>query len=149
MNFNRYNYFASIDYKIYVFYSEGPKGRIEKMVTYEKVDDNPAVYNLAFGDIDPTTGLMLDRNVSDNGDRDIVLATVADTVSDFSDHYNKPMIYIVGSTLSRTRLYQMSITKIYKEITRFYTVQGYRESQWEIFQKNVNYEAFVVQKKKI
>jgi hypothetical protein len=57
------------------------------------------------------------------------------------------MIYIVGSTLSRTRLYQMSITKIYEEIASFYIVQGYREGQWEIFQKNVNYEAFVVQKK--
>jgi hypothetical protein len=147
MHFDRYNYLASIDYKIYVFYSQGPKGRIEKMVSYEKVENSPAIYNLAFGDIDPATGLMSDRNITDNGDRDTVLTTVADTVSDFSDHHNKPMIYIVGSTLSRTRLYQMSITKIYEEIASFYIVQGYREGQWEIFQKNVNYEAFVVQKK--
>ncbi|MFS2189301.1 hypothetical protein ACCC92_21665 [Mucilaginibacter sp. Mucisp84] len=146
MNFKGYNYYAASDYKDYFFYSDGPNGRIKKLVVYEKINDEPLVYNLAFGDEDPETGLLLDRVKSSNDDRDAILATVAHTIGDFSDHYGKPMIHVIGSNIVRTRLYQMSISKIYDEICSIYTVQGYREGVWEFFQKNVNYEAFVVQK---
>ncbi len=146
MNIKGYTYYAASDYKDYFFYSNGPNGRIKKLVVYEKINNDPPVYNLAFGDEDQNTGLLLDRVKSSNDDRDTILATVAHTISDFSDHYGKPMIHVVGSTIVRTRLYQMSISKIYDEIFMVYTVQGYRNDAWEIFQKNVNYEAFVVQK---
>jgi len=146
MNIKGYTYYAASDYKDYLFYSEGPNGRIKKLVVYEKVNDEPLVYNLAFGDEEPGTGLLLDRVKSSNDDRDAILATVARTIGDFSDHYGKPMIHIEGSTVVRTRLYQMSISKIYDEICVGYTIQGYRDGEWELFQKNVNYEAFVVQK---
>lgn len=146
MNIKGYSYFATSDYKDYSFYSNGPKGRIKKLVVYEKINDEPLVFNLAFGDEDPETGVMLDRLKSSNNDRDAILATVARTIGDFSDHYGKPMIHIVGSSNVRTRLYQISISKIHDEICTEYLIQGYREGAWEYFQKNVNYEAFVVQK---
>jgi type 1 glutamine amidotransferase len=146
MNLPQYRYFASDDFKDYEFYSKGPNGRIKKLVVYEKINDKPLIYNLAFGDEEPETGLLLDRVKSSNDDRDTILATVAHTIGDFSDHYGRPIIHIVGSTTVRTRLYQMSIAKIYDEICAAYTVQGYRDGAWEFFQKNVNYEAFVVQK---
>jgi hypothetical protein len=146
MNIKGYTYYAASDFKDYLFYSDGPNGRIKKLVVYKKINDEPLVYNLAFGDEEPETGVLLDRVKSNNDDRDTILATVARTIGDFSDHYGRPMIHIVGSTMIRTRLYQMSISKIYDEICAVYTVQGYRDGAWEFFQKNVNYEAFVVQK---
>jgi len=146
MNLEHYPYLSSRDYLDYEFYSEGSKGRIKKLVVYQKINDEPLVYNLAFGDEDPENGTLLDKVTSSNDDRDTILATIAHTIGDFSDHYGRPMIHIVGSTIVRTRLYQMSISKIYDEICAVYTVQGYRDGAWEFFQKNANYEAFVVQK---
>ena len=146
MNLPHYAYYASSDYKDYFFYSDGPNGRIKKLIVYKKINHDPLIYNLAFGDEEPETGVMLDRVKSSNDDRDKILATVAYTIGDFSDHYGRPMIHIVGSTSSRTRLYQMSIAKIYHEICTAYTVRGYRDDDWEFFQKDVNYEAFIVQK---
>jgi hypothetical protein len=146
MNLSHYTYYTASSRKDYLFYSDGPNGRIKKLVVYEKINDEPPIYNLAFGDEDSETGLMLDRVKSSNDDRDVVLATIALTINDFSDNHDKPIIHIVGNTMVRTRLYQMSISKIYDEICVDYTVHGYREGTWELFQKSINYEAFVVQK---
>jgi uncharacterized protein DUF6934 len=61
MNIKGYTYYAASDYKDYLFYSDGPNGRIKKLVVYEKIDDEPLLYNLAFGDEEPETGVLLDR----------------------------------------------------------------------------------------
>ena len=149
MNLSLYPYEVSLDYKEYEFFSEGPKGRIKKRVIYEKISDNPQIYNLAFGDVDPVSDMIRDRSTSNNNDRDLVLATVAHTVGDFVKRYAQPLIYIEGSTKSRTRLYQISLNKIVDEVQPLYTIYGYRANAWEAFRKSVNYEAFVVQQKKI
>jgi len=149
MNLPHYTYFTGNNYRDYEFYSDGPRGRIKKLVVYEKINEDPLAYNLAFGDEDPETGFLLDRVKSSNEDSDKILATVAHTIEDFSGHYNKPMIHVVGSTMARIRLYQMSISKIYDEICVRYSVHGYMDGERQFFQKNINYEAFVVQKIKI
>src|SRR5476651_2083907 len=104
MNLPHYNYFTN-DFKEYEFYSIGPKGKIKKIVKFQKIQDEPLVYNLAFGDQDPETGLINDSIKTNNEDRDIVLATVANTINDFSDHYGNHYVYAIGSTPVRTRLY--------------------------------------------
>ena len=50
MDLERYPSFASTDYQEYEFYSEGPKGKVKKIVRYQKISEKPIVYNLAFGD---------------------------------------------------------------------------------------------------
>jgi hypothetical protein len=115
MNLPHYNYLTS-DFQAYQFYSEGPNGRIKKVVTFSRIQDEPPIYNLTLVDIDPVGGLASDLTVSDNGDRDIILATVAYTVKDFSAHYGNHFIYTKGSTPVRTRLYQMSIAGLFDEI---------------------------------
>ena len=52
MNLDRYPFFTS-DYQDYEFFSEGPKGRIKKVVKFMKAQDDPIIFNLAFGDEDP------------------------------------------------------------------------------------------------
>lgn len=74
----RYPYINSNDFQDYEFYSDGPKGRIEKIVMFTKnPNSEPPIYNLAFGDQDPNSGKTDDVMVNNNEGRDIVLATVA------------------------------------------------------------------------
>ena len=68
------------------FESEGKIGRVPKLVAFQPTNLK-GVYNLAFGDKNSDTGQINDRIITDNGDRDKVLATVAATVYAFTDKY--------------------------------------------------------------
>ncbi|WP_184549317.1 DUF6934 family protein [Mucilaginibacter sp. FT3.2] len=148
MNLERYNYFTN-DYQAYEFYSEGPKGRIRKLVIFTKIPDtDPPIYNLAFGDAHPVTGILDDGVISNNQDRDIVLATVANTIATFCDHYGNHYIYAEGSTASRTRLYQMGIAGLWEEINTDFEVYGLKGIDWREFKPyGINYDAFLVKRK--
>jgi hypothetical protein len=148
MNLERYPYFAKNDYHDFEFYSEGPNGRIKKAVRFLKiVDEDPAFYNLAFGDVSDETDAIDDSIVSNNNDRDMVLATVAKTVIDFTNIHGNHYVFATGSTPARTRLYQISISALLNEISKDFEVMGFKDSRWESFKKNVNYEAFLVKRK--
>jgi hypothetical protein len=147
MNLERYPYLRSHDYLDYEFYSEGPKGKIKKVVMFTKMQDEPTIYNLAFGDEDPVTGIVNDLVTTDNNDRDIVLATVAYTINDFCDHYGNHYIYAKGSTLARTRLYQMSLSNLLGEISIDFDAFGLIGTVIYRFRKNVNYDALLVKRK--
>lgn len=66
MDLERYPSFASTDYQEYEFYSEGPKGKVKKIVRYQKISEKPIVYNLAFGDEDEVTGRINDTSGTNN-----------------------------------------------------------------------------------
>ena len=146
MNIPHYNY-ATKDFRQYEFVSRGPKGDIKKLVAYTKIQDAPVMYNLAFGDENPKTGLLDDGVKSNNEDRDKVLATVANTIINFSDHYGNHLIYATGSSPARTRLYQMSIAAMINKINVDFDVYGVIDLVAYPFQKNINYDAFVVKRK--
>gem|GEM_PF-4916220 len=55
------------------FNSSGIKEVIAKVARFDEIDEN--VYNFSFGDLDKETGDILDSVTSNNGDRDMVLAT--------------------------------------------------------------------------
>lgn len=149
MNLERYHYFNSNDYRAYEFYSYGPKGRIKKLVLCTKVPDTePPLYNLAFGDKHPETGNLDDEIVSNNQDRDKVLATVANTIVEFCNHYDNPYVYAEGRTPSRTRLYQMGIAGLWDEISADFEVFGLSGEHWHKFEPySINYEAFLLKRK--
>jgi hypothetical protein len=69
----------SLDKLYYLFISEGPKGRIIKIVLFQNIGENS--YNLAFGDFNG--GQVDDEVVSNNRDFVKVLSTVAACVYDF------------------------------------------------------------------
>jgi hypothetical protein len=146
MNLPHYSYLTT-DFREYEFHSEGPKVRIKKIVTFSCIQDDPSIYNLTLVDVNPVSGLTSDLTVSDNGDRDIILATVAESVKDFSAHYGNHFIYAKGSTPVRTRLYQIAIAGLFEEISIDFDVYGVIEDVAFPFQKNVNYEAFLVKRK--
>jgi hypothetical protein len=129
----------------YEFFSEGPIGKIRKVISYEKIGDN--FFNLGFGDWDEELQQADDSSRSNNGDRDKVLATVAFTALDFTSQYPSARIVAQGSTAARTRLYQMGIADNLLEINRNFEIYGLFHGEWESFTKGRNYEAFLIRRK--
>lgn len=110
------------------FVSVGPNGAVMKMIEYQKADKN--FYNLSFGDWDETNKRMNVNARTNNGDRDKILATVADSVMIFMEHHPEAIVYARGVTPAKTRLYQIGINKHLAEISSLYTLNGYRNGEW-------------------
>jgi hypothetical protein len=125
---------------------EGPKGKIPKIIKFSETTLK-GFYNVAFGDKNLETGDIDDAVVSNNGDSEQVLATVVSAVYSFTEQENEAWVYATGSTLSRTRLYRMGITKYFDEAKQDFIVFGLRDGEWEEFMKEIDYTAFVVRRK--
>ena len=76
MNLDKYDLKVSENYVAFRFTSTGKNGKILKGILFSFIEEI-GVWNLAFGDIDEMTGEINDLNVSDNGDSEKILATVA------------------------------------------------------------------------
>ena len=130
------------------FFSEGKNGKIQKVVVFQKIADG--IFNLAFGDKDFETGDLNDKNISDNGDTEKVLATVVLTVFVFTNKYPDAYIFATGSTPARTRLYRRSIFKFLEEAQENFYIYGVlKNRETEEFIPNKEYEGFVIQRKKL
>lgn len=130
------------------FLSEGPKGKIQKVIQFSLVNEEN-LYNLAFGDKDLGTGEINDRAITDNGDSEKVLATVVAALYTFCDKFPNAWVYATGSTAARTRLYRMGVTKYYDIVEADFFIYGQVLSEWESFEKGKTYEAFVVHRKNL
>jgi hypothetical protein len=127
-----------------------PNGRVKKVIDYQQIeneDSDVERYNLCFGDWDERVEDMCDLRITNNSDRKKVLATVAKTVISFTEKKPEAIIYGVGSTPARTRLYQMSINSNWEEVNRFFIVRGKIDNNWELFRHNKNYEEILVFRK--
>jgi hypothetical protein len=56
-------------------------------------------------------------------------------------------VYATGSSRSRTRLYRMGITKYIDIVKGDFHVFGQFDGEWQEFNKDTNYSAFVVKRK--
>lgn len=125
-----------------------PNGKIKKVVRFTPRNAGGVTYfNLGFGDWNETKRRIDDRAISNNHDRDKILATVAFVVLEFTAHFADVWVYAQGSTPARTRLYQMGIAAYWNEIVALLNVFGYANGKWESFRKHINYEAFIVIRK--
>ena len=146
MKLDRYELKSDDPVTSFEFLSEGPKGKIEKLIQFTLVNQE-GLYNLGFGDKDPFTGGLNNEVATDNADTEKVLATVVAALYAFCDTYPEAWVYATGSTKSRTRLYRMGINKYYDMVARDFAIFGQTESEWEQYQKGKDYEAFAVQHK--
>lgn len=142
-----YSYIKGPEIYHYEFFSEGPNGKIRKVIQYQLIDENNHVFNLAFGDWNEEKNTINDLSKSNNLDRQKILVTVAQTVIDFLNVHPYAIIIATGSTKSRTRLYQMGISLFWEEIKSNFYIDGYINDQWEAFEKKQNYEAFSLKRK--
>lgn len=143
----KYLYKTDDKFAIYEFLSEGPKGRIRKIVEYAETA-TANVFNLGFGNFDEETKTINDLSVTNNGDSLKVLATVASTVYAFIDKHPKAYIFATGSTKVRTRLYRMGISNNLAEMAEDFLVYGFTNTgEWEEFVVGEDYEAFLITRK--
>ena len=142
----KYLYVSAASLTMYEFVSEGPKGRILKLVKYTEYG-NTGIYNLGFGDKLGDSNRFDDKIISGNGDSEKILATVASTVYEFTAEYPDAFIIAEGSTSARTRLYRMGISNALEEINNDFNVFGFLDKKWRKFEPNQNYSAFAITKK--
>lgn len=128
------------------FISVGSKGAIRKMIEFQTTSTSN-LYNLAFGDKNPTTCELDDLAISNNGDTEKVLGTVVAAVYAFCDRNPEAIIYATGSTPGRTRLYRMGITKFYDEIQNDFYLYGQIGDKLYPFETGKEYEGFAAQRK--
>ncbi|MCE3226063.1 MAG: hypothetical protein K0S32_614 [Bacteroidetes bacterium] len=144
MNQKKYDVKASSELEEYYFTCSGKNGNVLKVIQYVPVAGN--IYNLAFG-VSLSNGRIDDKVVSNNGDMNKTLVTVATTVLDFTDKNPDALILAQGSTAARTRLYRKMICLNLEEISENFMVFGNKDDVWEPFVSNSNYKAFLVKRK--
>ena len=147
MKLPKYELEAEDSLEVFEFVSEGNKGSIPKLIKFSETALK-GFYNLAFGDKNLLTGEIDDKVVSNNGDSDKVLATIVSAVYAFTDKENDAWVYATGSTPARTRLYRIGITKYLEEVRQDFDVYGLLNGEWEYFEIDIDYTAFVVKRNK-
>lgn len=148
MNLERYEFKSAKSLFEYEFVSEGPKGNITKKVRfYPRKEFGYLVFELGFGDWDDSKKQIDDLSTSNNHDSKKILATLARIVQVFTEQHTDITIVAEGSTPARTRLYQMGIVVHYQEIETLFHIYGFKNNEWQLFKKGVNYEAFAVRRK--
>lgn len=146
MKLPKYELTTEKSLNVYEFLSEGPQGKIPKLIKFSETTLK-GFFNLAFGDKNIESGEIDDKVVSNNGDSEQVLATVVSAVFAFTDLNKNSWVYATGSSKSRTRLYRMGINKYFDEVEKDFWVFGMLDGEWEKFEKETDYTAFVVRRK--
>jgi hypothetical protein len=135
------------DFSVIDFISIGKNGAIPKRITFTTTElEN--VYNLAFGDIN-AKGEIDDYIISDNGDRNKILATVVNVVDDYTKKYPERWIIFSGSTKERTRLYRIAVGINLEELSRKFEIYAFVQEELKLFTKDMEINAFVIKRKNV
>ncbi|MBO9614176.1 MAG: hypothetical protein J7619_15830 [Dyadobacter sp.] len=140
-----YHYDGNLENTRFQFQSVGKRGVFEKVVYFTFLTED--MHNLSLVDFDPATKEYNDMSVTDNGDMPEILATVIAIIHEFFNSHPDQKIYFRGSTPTRTRLYQIAISKVYDQDNSDLFIKGYLDEDWVPFEPNVNFHGFLVEKK--
>lgn len=151
----KYELSSTDDFTTFHFVSIGPKGSILKRINFQWLGLKIApdgkqkipIFNLSFGDVRHVMGEIDDTVVSGNNDMERVLLTVASATYRFFESYPGAILFFVGSTDSRTRLYQIGITKHHHILMLDSEIQGFIENKWEPFDPRIRYQGFLFSRK--
>lgn len=146
MKLDSYELIAADNSTTFEFLSQGLKGNINKIIQFQEIEF-PNLYNLAFGDLDQSTGQFNDMVVTNNGDSAKVLATVVAAIYTFTKHFPEAWIYATGSTSARTRLYRMGINRYFDVAENDFYIMGKYQNAWERYEKDKDYHSFAVHRK--
>lgn len=146
MKFEQYATTASETLTEYFFISTGPKGVFPNLVQYTYVAE-PNVFNLGFGLL-KEDGKIDDTFRASNGDTEKILATVGNTALLFTERFPDAKIFATGSSPARTRLYRKMLTLNKSEVEKTFKIYGRNQHLWHNFEPGVNYDAFLVVRKK-
>ncbi len=133
------------DRRAFIFFSDGPKGNLPKVVLYSPIPGKPGTYNLGFGDFQ--NGMVDDKSISNNSDLLKIMNTVAKTVYLFTDVFPQRKIYIEPVDEKRSRLYHAIFQRRWGEIQPHFEVKGLTEQGWIGYEANRQYLAFELKRK--
>lgn len=146
MNYEKYEQVSTNDdLSIFDFISTGKKGNIHKRITFTPTYA-PNVFNLAFGDRDHVNGTISDSIVSNNGDRNKILATVAHAVYTHTSMYNSRWIFFRGRDDQRNRLYRIAISKTIDELQLHFDIYALIEGKPYPFNSSLPATAFLIKR---
>ncbi|WP_090157339.1 DUF6934 family protein [Dyadobacter soli] len=103
MELHTYSLSKTRNLKSYSFWSTGPNGFVRKVIKFQLINYEEQLYNLAFGDSALNSELIDDRAVSNNGDTQVILATVATAAFHFMTDHPGASVFATGSTLVRVK----------------------------------------------
>lgn len=132
-------------FSVFEFFSIGPKGLILKKIVFSPTE-YPDVHSLTFGDID-IEGEINDYSVSNNGDRNKILSTVAYAIDIYLNEYPDRYIYFTGSTEQRTRLYRIAISLNLDWLYTKWMIFCQNGNDFEPFERNKEAQGFLIKKK--
>jgi hypothetical protein len=137
------------DYSKFDFISEGHKGKIPKRVEI-LATPMPNLFNLSFGDIRENDDID-DLTISNNGDRNKILATIVKVVMEYTYKFPDRYIYFKGSTEQRTRLYRIAVSLNLEELSEMFEIYADVTGSLDLitFQKGLVIKAFVIKRKVI
>ncbi|CAN5435335.1 hypothetical protein BH10ACI2_BH10ACI2_23360 [soil metagenome] len=145
LKFDHYHLSANDTLTVFEFVSEGPKGRIDKIVQISKTGID-GVFNLGLADKLSSTEID-DTAISNNGDSQKILATVVATVYAFTKRNPKAWIFATGNTRARVRLYRIGLSNNLDEISRDFEIYGLKDGELISFTKDLDCDAFVARRK--
>ena len=129
--------------KRYEFISEGPKGQIPKAIIFDATAIE-GVYELSFGDVIEEDRKIDVSSISDNGDLNKVIATVINSVYDFTESHPEAKIIFTCSSESRNRLYRIAINRNYEQLNQDFQIFGVEDNQLVPFEPSKNFVVFLI-----
>ncbi len=78
---------------------------------------------------------------------EMILATVFQTIGTFLRLNPARQVFFMGSTPTRTRLYQMATNHELNEASKLFEIKGLTDDGFELFMANKTYQAFVIRLK--
>lgn len=133
------------EFSIFEFESIGPLGKIKKRVEISTTAGYN-IFTLAFGDVDEDNNID-DYAISNNGDRNKILATIVKIVKIYFDRFPERTIFFKGSTAERTRLYRIAISVNLEELSTNLEIYAIVENEIFTFYKNINADGFIIKRK--
>ena len=101
------------------------------------------VYNFGFGDVNDD-GQIDDLAVTDNKDTYAVFATLIQILFDFFKTHENKYVYFIGSTQSRTRMYQIILSKERTNWEGRLIVYGLLDGDTLPFEIDCRFDAFII-----
>ncbi len=140
MKHEHYPFFSDEESCFFEFESIGPKGIIQKVVSFDYVSDK--LWNLAFGD--KTNDGWADDVVSNNNDLFKVMSTVIAATIVFSDRYPKRAIQITPLDDRRELLYNAIFERHFDEISKTFDVYGLFEGMIVPYDPTQSFNEFYI-----
>jgi hypothetical protein len=140
-----YEFVPNEDNEVYIFFSNGPRGVVTKMIVFEEVGLNN--FNVAFGDYDFNQNKFDDKIITDNKDTIKVLATVIKIMLEFFEKNPDAEVLVEGNSTVRKKLYHKIVCDNWNQICLNFTIFGIINGHQEPFLSEKYYQKLKIVKK--